>query len=54
MLRHRRVVLTTNRQPSRQSRSRLRRDDVSRFASWQRAHGVEVAPLVRLVRLLTR
>jgi len=54
MLRHRRASLMSNRQPSRQSRSKLRRHDVSRFASWQREHGAEVAPLVRLVRLLTR
>ena len=54
MLRHRRVVPTSHRQSSRQSRNRHRRDDVSRFASWQRANGSEVVPLVRLVRLLTR
>ena len=54
MLRRRRAILTSNRQPARQFRSKGRRYAVSRFASWQREHSAEVAPLVRLVRLLTR
>jgi hypothetical protein len=39
---------------SRMFRARVRRLDVSRFASWQRDHSTSIAPLVRLVRLLTR